>query len=105
MRGWDRLRVCPEVTELWACTQNPSSVLQFAFSGCDGMRVAFLESLTDGVRRAACLSRLSLLPPWATHFSFVYRLALPFNFYLFLVASKTMPEDKGLFVNHHIVGF
>lgn len=59
----------------------------------------------DGARRAACLSRLSLLPPWATYFSFVYRVVLPFNFYLFLVASKTMPEDKGLFFNHHLVGF
>lgn len=56
-------------------------------------------------RRAVCLSRSGLLPPWATYFLFVYRLALPFNFYLFIVASKTMPEDKGLFVNHQLVGF
>lgn len=56
-------------------------------------------------QRAVCLSRSGLLPPWATYFSFVYKPALPFNFYLFLVASKTMPEDKRLFVNHHLVGF
>lgn len=64
-----------------------------------------LESLTNGARRAACLLKCSLLHPLATYFSFVYKLVLPFNFYLFLVASKTVPEDKGLFVNHHPVGF
>lgn len=29
--------------------------------------------------------------------SFVYKLALPFKFYLFLVAFETRPEDKGCF--------
>lgn len=64
-----------------------------------------LESPTNGVK--SCL----LIKIWFASslgnlfFSFVYKLALPFNFYLFLVASKTMPEDKGLFVNHHLVGF
>lgn len=75
--------------------------------GRAGASFFHLESPTnDGARRAVCLSWSGLLPPWAAYFSFVYKLALlPFNFYLFLVASKTLPEDNGLFVNHHLVGF
>lgn len=71
-----------------------------------GVAFFHLESPTNGARRVVCLSWSGLLLPWAAYFSFVYKLALlPFNFYLFLVASKTMPEDNGLFVNHHLVGF
>lgn len=115
--GWAGAWVCPWATELQAYTQTPAALprvrarrlgpglsIHTTVSGQEGEGRFHLESPTNGARRAACLSRC-LLPPWVTYFSFVYKLAFPFNFYLFLVAFKTVPEDNGLFVNHRLVGF
>ena len=108
--GWASASVCPWTTELQAYTQTPAALprvraLQKAWPGLSLHPYCFQwvrgrGSLSLGVSHKrgeeSCLFiKMSLLPPWVTYFSFVYKLAFPFNFYLFLVAFKTAWGQRG----------